>query len=280
MIYLLLTMICGAMLSIVIRFSEGRVRSSTGMLASNYLTCIVMAVCFLGFGGKLLPTSQGLGKTFGLGMLNGVFFMSALMLSRYNIKRVGVVLPSLFSKLGALLVPLVVSIFLFREIPGTLQVAGFALAILAILLMNYHSGSQGFSPSATLLLLLFTEGMASSMSKVYRETGNPLLSDHFLLFTFTSAFLLCMAVLLRKHERLGGKELLFGAMIGIPNFLAARFVLKALESLPAIIVYPSRSVGSIVIVTLAGVFLFKERLSKRQVIAMLIIFVALVLLNL
>lgn len=280
MIYLLLTMICGAMLSIVIRFSEGRVRSSTGMLASNYLTCMVMAVCFLGFGGKLLPTSQGLGKTFGLGMLNGVFFMSALMLSRYNIKRVGVVLPSLFSKLGALLVPLVVSIFLFREIPGTLQVAGFALAILAILLMNYHSGSQGFSPSATLLLLLVTEGMASSMSKVYRETGNPLLSDHFLLFTFTSAFLLCMAVLLRKHERLGGKELLFGAMIGIPNFLAARFVLKALESLPAIIVYPSRSVGSIVIVTLAGVFLFKERLSKRQVIAMLIIFVALVLLNL
>ena len=269
-------MICGAMLSIVIRFSQGHVRSSTGMIASNYLTCMVMATCFLGFGGRLLPTTEGLGKTFGLGMMNGVFFMSAMMANRYNIKRVGVVLPNLFSKLGALLVPLVISIFLFGELPGALQVIGF---ILAIVLMNAHSGSQSIGATATLFLLLFMEGMASSMSKVYREMGNPLLSDHFLLFTFTSAFLLCIGVLIFKHERLGGKELLFGAMIGIPNFLAARFVLKALEALPAIIVYPSRSVGAIVIVTLAGLFLFKERLSKRQVIAMLIIFVALVLLN-
>ncbi|MBP3652574.1 MAG: EamA family transporter [Clostridia bacterium] len=279
MIYLLLNMICGAMLSIVIRFSEGRVRSSTGMIACNYLTCMVMAGCFLGFGGRLLPSAEGFGKTFGLGMLNGVFFMTAMMANRYNIKRVGMVLPSLFSKLGALLVPLVISIFLFGEMPGVLQVAGFALAIVAIVLMNLRSGKQNVTPSATLFLLLLTEGLASSMSKVYRETGNPVLSDHFLLFTFTSAFLLCIIVLLLKHERLGGKELLFGAMIGIPNFLAARFVLKALEALPAIIVYPCRSVGTIVIITLAGLFIFKERLSRRQVIAMLVIFVALVLLN-
>ncbi|MBP3409594.1 MAG: hypothetical protein J6M10_01225, partial [Clostridia bacterium] len=231
MIYLLLNMICGAMLSIVIRFSEGRVRSNTGMIACNYLTCMVMAGCFLGFGGRLLPSAEGFGKTFGLGMLNGVFFMTAMMANRYNIKRVGVVLPSLFSKLGALLVPLVISIFLFGEMPGVLQVAGFALAIVAIVLMNLRSGKQNVTPSATLLLLLFT---------------------------FTSAFLLCLIVLFLKHERLGGKELLFGAMIGIPNFLAARFVLKALEALPAIIVYPCRSVGTIVIITLAGLFLFKE----------------------
>jgi len=272
-------MICGAMLSIVIRFSQGRVRSSTGMIACNYLTCVVMAVFFLFFGGKLLPTTDGLGKTFGLGMINGVFFMTAMMANRYNIKRVGVVLPNLFSKLGALLVPLVISILLFGEMPGMLQVIGFVLAILAIVLMNAHSGSQSIAATATLFLLLFMEGMASSMSKVYREVGNDLLSDHFLLFTFTSASLLCLIVLILKHERLGGKELLFGAMIGIPNFLAARFVLKALETLPAIIVYPSRSVGTIVIVTLAGIFLFKERLSKRQAIALPVIFAALILLN-
>ena len=279
MIYLLLTMICGSMLSIVIRCSNGRVRSSTGMIAANYFTCVVMALCFLGFGRKLLPTTEGLGKTFGLGMLNGVFFMTALMANRYNIKRVGVVLPNLFSKLGALLVPLVISILLFGELPGTLQVAGFILAILAIVLMNAHGGSHGVTATAMLLLLLFMEGMASSMSKVYREVGNPLLSDHFLLFTFTSACLLCIVVLICRHEKPGWMEMLFGAMIGVPNFLAARFVLKALETLPAIIVYPSRSVGTILIVTFAGIFFFRERLSKRQVIAMPVIFAALVLLN-
>lgn len=249
------------------------------MIAANYFTCMVMAICFLCFGKKLLPTTDGLSKTFGLGMLNGVFFMTAMMSNRYNINRVGVVLPNLFSKLGALLVPLVISILLFGELPGTLQIIGFVLAILAIILMNARGGSQGGAATATLFLLLFMEGMASSMSKIYREVGNPLLSDHFLLFTFTSACLLCIAVLIYKHEKPGWNEMLFGAMIGIPNFLAARFVLKALETLPAIIVYPSRSVGTIVIIALVGTLIFRERLSKRQVTAMLIIFAALVLLN-
>lgn len=278
MVFLLLTILCGSALSIVMRASEGRVKSKTCMLAANYLTCMVMALCFIG-PGNIFPAADGIGRTFGLGMLNGVFYMTALMANQYNIARNGVVLPSVFSKMGALLVPLVVSIFLFGEIPGMLQVIGFVLAIAGILLINLRSGGGNTASMAALLLLLCTEGCASSMAKVYRELGNPALSDNFLFFTFTSAFMLCVIVILAKKEKPGVRELLFGMMIGIPNFLAARFVLRALKELPAVIVYPSRSVGTILVITLAGVLAFREKLSRRQSIAMLVILAALVMLN-
>ena len=65
----------------------------------------------------------------------------------------------------------------------------------------------------------------------------------------------------------------------MPNFFSARFLLLALEDVPAVIAYPSYSVATLLVVTLTGVLVFKERLRKRQWLALGLILVALVLLN-
>jgi multidrug transporter EmrE-like cation transporter len=88
-----------------------------------------------------------------------------------------------------------------------------------------------------------------------------------------------MGLMLQKKERLGGKDLVFGLMVGIPNYFSSRFLLKALGYLPAIIVYPTYSVATISVVTLAGLVFFKEKLGRRQMAAIGIILAALVLLN-
>ena len=75
-------------------------------------------------------------------------------------------------------------------------------------------------------------------------------------------------------------EVLYGFAVGVPNYFSAKFLLAALETVPAVIVYPTFSVATILVVTLAGVALFKERLGKRQWTAVAVILVALVLLNL
>ena len=73
--------------------------------------------------------------------------------------------------------------------------------------------------------------------------------------------------------------MLFGLGVGIPNFFASKFLLLALSSVPAIIAYPTRGVGTILLLSLAGIFLFKERLKKQQWVGIGAIIIAVILLN-
>ena len=94
------------------------------------------------------------------------------------------------------------------------------------------------------------------------------------------ALILCGVLCIFRRQTLCWQDALFGLLIGIPNYFSARFLLLSLAQLPAVVVYPSFSVGTIVLVTLAGVLFFKEKLSTRKWIALGVILGALVLLNL
>ena len=53
-----------------------------------------------------------------------------------------------------------------------------------------------------------------------------------------------------------------------------------MEDINAVIVYPTYSVATLLVITLVGVVFFREKLGKRQYIALGIILAALALLNL
>lgn len=277
MIYLLLAIACSALFSIIMRFSEGKVRANISMLAANYLACVLMAGAYMGFG-NIFTAAQGMGAAAGMGVFNGFLYPLGFALIQFNIRRNGVVLSATFMKLG-LLVPMVVSICFFGEVPALFQIIGFCLAVGAILLINSEKEAGVAEFKAGLVLLLLANGGSDAMSKVFEELGNSALSDHFLFYTFFTAFLLGVCLVLYKKERPGMADIFYGLLVGVPNYLSARFLLKALEHMPAVIAYPSFSVASLVVITLAGVCFFRERLSRRQWVAVAAILVALALLN-
>lgn len=277
MLNLILAILSSALVSITMRFSETKVKNNTAMLAANYIMCMILAWAYTGFG-KLYPREMGMPLTLGLGSINGVLYLAGFVLLQRNIQKNGVVLSSTFIKLG-LLVSMVVSVAFFGERPGVLQWTGFALAVAAIVLINYQPGEKKVGNKWGLILLLLAGGGGDAMSKVFEELGNPILSGHFLMYTFIMAFALCAALCGLTKQHLGKREWLFGLLVGIPNFFSAKFLLGALEDIAAVIVYPVYSVATILTVTMAGVLLFKERLEKRQWVALGIILLALVLLN-
>lgn len=277
MVYLLLAILCGALISVLMRLSTEKATGGIGMLAINYLMCTVLAVLFTG-GWNAAGGMMGLSGTVFMGIFNGVLYLSGFVLLRYIIEKNGVVLASTFQKLG-LLVPMVLSVFLFGEVPALWQIVGFTLAIVSIVLVNTDGERSGAGKKVGLILLLLICGGADAMSKVFEQLGDPRWSEHFLLITFATATLLCFALAVRKRERFGKWEVLFGLILGIPNYFSARFLLLSLNHVPAVVVYPTFSVGVILAVTAAGVCLFKERLSGRQWIAVITILPALILLN-
>ena len=276
MIFLVLAFVSSALVSVLMRCSDSKVKNSMGMLAVNYVVCTLLAA--IESGADLIPMEEGLGQAVSLGVVNGFFYLGGFVLLRYNISRSGVVLSSTFMKLG-LLVTMLISVLFFREEPGLPQIIGFVLAVAAIVLINGVPGKGSGSFRPALLLLILTGGMCDGMSKIFEELGNPALSEHFLFFTFFTAMILCLVLAPFKKEFPGKWEWLFGILVGVPNFYACRFLLLALSTVPGVIAYPVYAVAGILLVTLAGVALFREKLSRRQWIALGIILGALVLLN-
>ena len=223
-------------------------------------------------------------------------FLAGFVLLQSNMKTNGVVLSSIFMKLG-LLVPIVLSVFLFGELPTVLQIIGFCMAVGAIVLINYEKNSKNSKSSKgskvrkisknskstvsrwSLVILLLAGGSCDAMAKVFEEWGPVGMGDPFLFYTFAIALLLSVALATWKNERPGKWEWLFGVVIAVPNFYSAKFLLMSLGSVPGVIAYPTYSVATILLVTLAGVFIFREKLKKRHWIAFAIILGALILLN-
>ena len=76
------------------------------------------------------------------------------------------------------------------------------------------------------------------------------------------------------------RELAAGVAVGVPNYFSSVLLLRALEKLPAFLVYPVFSAGTIVLVLLLSALLFREKPGKKQLLGLLFILAALVLLNL
>ena len=84
----------------------------------------------------------------------------------------------------------------------------------------------------------------------------------------------------REQSGIHVKDMAYGLLIGVPNYYSARFLLKALGSVSAVLVYPLYSVATIILVTVAGLIIFKEQLSKQKAIALSLVLLAITLLNL
>jgi multidrug transporter EmrE-like cation transporter len=279
MIYLILAILSSSAVAVLMRLSGRFSKNGMTMLASNYVMCTVAAGFLAGW--PLIPEGEGLAFTVGAGVVSGVLYLLGFVLLRWNMSRNGVVLPATFQKLGVML-PTLAAITIFRETPEVQQFIGIAIAAAAIIVMQEKRETTGDSNLPGLLALLLVCGGCDLMSKVFEHWGNALHNDHFLFFTFATALVLCVVLCIVQKQKVALGDVLCGLAIGVPNYMSARFLLMSLVDLKdnAAVVYPTFSAGTIIVVALVGVLAFREKLSRRKLIALGMILAALVLLNL
>lgn len=278
MIYLILAIVSSALVSIFIRLGEDHVTNKMGMLLTNYLVCSICAVAFSNTDMKTAVSAAGPFE-FGLGIFSGVLYLAGLLLMQYNTRHNGVVLSSTFMKLGVL-IPTLMAVLLFHEIPKWSQVIGICLAVMAIVIIHFEKDAlKEGNKKLWLLVLLFCGGITDSMANIFEQFGSPAAKDVYLFMIFFTAGILALAVVVAGKKGLSSKDILYGVLLGVPNYFASRFLLLALSSMSAVLVYPTYSVATMIVITLTGVLVFRESMSKKKAAALAMIVAALCLLN-
>lgn len=284
MLSLILAIVCSASMTLVLKLFRTQSGNRFGILLGNYLTCVVIALFSLPHTSMLWKWST---STVLLGIIGGGFFVAALVAMQTSVRVNGATLTAAFAKLG-LVVSLIVSVVWFGERPGAMQLIGIVLVLSAIIVMHVgpkKDAEQAKKTSLWLLLLtLLTGGCGDGMAKVFDQLGNAGENVLYIFWVFFTSCVLTALLALWERRRSGKrivlKEFAAGVLVGIPNYYSSYLLLVALSRLPALLVFPVFSTGTILLVFFFSVLFFRERPTKRQLAGILLILASLVLLNL
>lgn len=217
-----------------------------------------------------------------IGIPAGFCFFLSFLYYQISVKENGASLSGMFGKLG-ILVPMIIAVVLWNEIPSLTQAVGIAMAIFAMVLVNLPKEKSEFKGIKKSLILLFTfGGLAEFSSKLFQKSGNLEDKSIFLCVVFGIAFCLSAMMVKRSPEVKGSyflKDALMGAAVGIPNLLSSVFLISALNIIPATIAFPIYSAASIGLISIGSRIFFKEELSQKAWVGIIVTMFALVLVN-
>ena len=282
MIYLILAIICSSIISIVMKISKNHVNNKMMMFFTNYVICSICSLFFIG-NIKEIPNNEFIFPIL-FGILTGFGYLGCFLLLELNIRKNGVVLSSTFSKLG-LIVPIFIAIVFYHEVPSPLKIIGIILALVAIIIMNVELRKNDIESKSfnimnlLLILLLVFGGLTDASSTIFEHIALFELKGLFLSIIFISALVISLIILIIEHKKVSYKDVLFGIFIGIPNYFSSYFLINSLKTLNAVVVYPTYSVSTIVIITIVGILFFKEKLKIKEIIGIIIIIASIILLN-
>lgn len=276
MTYLLSAIGANLIMTFLMRYSEHHNGNRYALNIWNYLAGALLSILFLEDKSVIF---SGDFTTILLGTINGIGFVSALVLIQISIRRNGAPLTTTFNRLG-ILIPTILSAFLFKEIPAPMKIVGLSLCIFAIIIMNTGDKKDRPAFMAGLILVFILGGTLDFISRVYSLYYDAESQTCFVLYTFLAALIVSIILFVKDGNKMTIRDSLIGIGVGIPNQLTTLLLLRAATFLPAYIVYPTYSAGLIILVNIINYLAFKETLNKKQYLATIIIGIGLIFINL
>lgn len=286
MFSLILATLCSASIALIFKNAALKSYDQKAITVSNYLTASVVSLLMILISDLQIYDFKSVDfkNTLIIGIATGVFFLLSFTCYQLSVRRNGASVSGMFAKLG-ILIPMLISVFYWNEIPTWIQSVGICIAIIAIAIANMNFGKKqvlNIHKSVSMLVALFVVGgLAEFFNKIFQKTTAIHYKPLFLFFVFFTAFILSVIVYLNRKDSVSNLMLSFltGIIVGIPNLFSSFFLLDALNALPAAIVFPAYSAGSIFMITVFSVLIFKEKLVIKDWTAIGLTTVSLVLLN-
>ena len=218
--------------------------------------------------------------------LLGIMFILVFNVMALTSQKNGLSVASVSSKMSVV-IAIVFGVWYYEESLGFIKLSGILLALIAVYLTSVKEKKETTVKQVSLLfpILLFFGSGAIDTSLKFIETrfveegGVPLFSATI----FGCAFILGMIILLyqiiKGAFRLEFKNILGGILLGVPNYFSIVYLLKALstDGIESSTAFTLNNVGIVILSTLFGLFIFKEKLIWKNWLGIVIAIVSILL---
>lgn len=283
MIYVLASAICSVLVSVLLKLARRFGLDVGQMVTWNYAMAGTLAALLLQ--PTLAPLRMAGAPWFalvGLGALLPTIFLAL----GASVRHAGIVRSDVAQRLS-LLLSLLAAFALFGEQLDATKALGCALGVLALLGMVWRSergdAASGVASWCWPLLVFVGFGAIDVLFKRVAAAGVPLGTSLVAMFALALpvAFALAAWRRLRGGARFTVRNALGGLLLGLFNFGNILFFLRAHRALPQhpALVFASMNLAVVMLGALTGVLLFRERLGRINLAALLLALLAIVLLT-
>ena len=204
-------------------------------------------------------------------------------------QRNGLSVASVASKMSVV-IPIIFGLFFYNESLGWQKALGIVLALLAVYLASYKAKTdQRFSIKTLWLpIILFLGSGTIDTSIKYIETtyladnGIPIFSATIFFIAGVIGIGLLSAKAIQKQFTFDPKSIVSGVILGVVNYYSIYTLLKALnaENFESSTIFTVNNVAIVMLTTLIGLLLFKERLLTKNWIGIGIAVLSIILVTL
>lgn len=274
MFYLAGSIVLTSYLTLAFKVCERYKVSIFQAIVFNYITCVITG----SFVNGSFPVNSAAIHTpwFRWACVMGVLFVSIFNVVGLTAQKISVAVASVANKLS-LIIPVILSVYLYGETVYGWKLAGVLLALLAVVLTCYQNKKQesAITPAVrkweyALPFILFVgsgllDGLINHVQKLYvtEENNNAYLISGF-LSAATIGFSLLLVQYARGKQQFTFKNLLAGILIGIPNYFSIWCLVRFLKQSPwqSSASIPVNNMGIVLFSSVVAWVLFKERLSR------------------
>lgn len=272
MLYVILSVFCSIIVAVIIKLARKKDVNVQQLVLWNY-PCTVLMTYFL-----LKPILTDVSITtlpFQLYIPLIVLLPSLFILIALAIKYSGIVKTDVAQRMS-LFIPLVASFVLFNEQLKLNTAIGIVVGLVAVACSVSwgKSGSKIQKGSFYYpVIVFFGMGVIDILFKqIAQHKEIPYITAMFIVFVgaMLFAFILLLGKVFIQSERFDKKAIYWGTVLGVFNFANIFFYMKAHRALPEnpSIVFTMMNIGVIVVGTLVGLFLFKEKLTRINLIGL------------
>jgi len=264
MIYIILSIFCSVTVAVLLKLAKRYKISIIQAVTFNYLTALTLCFLFFKPDVKIITGTAPWPIYIALAILLPTIFLFLAA----SVKKLGIVKTDIAQRLS-LFIPILAAFFIFKEDFNQLKFIGLGVGFLAIILTFLRkSESKSESGNWFYPIIVFVGfGVIDVLFKqiaLHKEL--PYTTSLFTVFSlaFFVSLIIIIIMIVTKKTKLQLVNIGCGLILGLFNFGNILFYLKAHKALATnpSTVFAAMNLGVIVVGSLIGILVFKEKLTK------------------